>query len=130
MTSTLLNVFEVYAKARSTFALACADAALRPSQAESMAECGAVALLRPLLLDAQPAVAHTASLALGRLASSSEALASAIVDADVLPHLVLSLTTESVSARSIVAPPASLNATLMTTSYAPTSSTAPPPPPL
>lgn len=100
MSSTLLAVFETYGKARLAFVTAVAEAATRAASAEPLAEAGALALLRPLLLDAQPAVAHTAALALGRLANYSEELAAAVVAADVLPHLVLSLATDSVSSRA------------------------------
>ena len=57
---------------------------------------GAMALLRPLLLDVVPSIQQTAALALGRLANYNEDLAEAVVKGDILPQLVYSLAEQNV----------------------------------
>lgn len=57
---------------------------------------GAMALLRPLLLDVAPDIQQTAALALGRLANYNEDLAEAVVKGDILPQLVYSLAEQNV----------------------------------
>ena len=57
---------------------------------------GAMALLRPLLLDVAPNIQQTAALALGRLANYNEDLAEAVVKGDILPQLVYSLAEQNV----------------------------------
>lgn len=57
---------------------------------------GALALLRPLLLDVAPDIQQTAALALGRLANYNEDLAEAVVKGDILPQLVYSLAEQNV----------------------------------
>ena len=44
-----------------------------------------------------PSIQQTAALALSRIAAHSEELARAVVDCDVLPHLVFSLADQNVS---------------------------------
>eukprot|EP00727_Mastigamoeba_balamuthi_P011090 m51a1_g6603 putative axoneme central apparatus (436) ;mRNA; r:667-2386 len=53
-------------------------------------------LLRPLLLDTVPSVQHNAAQALGRLANFSPEAAEKIVNADILPQLVYSLSTQNI----------------------------------
>ena len=59
---------------------------------------GAMALLRPLLLDVESEIQQTAALALGRLANYNEDLAEAVVKGDILPQLVYSLAEQNVIA--------------------------------
>jgi len=48
-------------------------------------------LLRPLLMDMVPSIQQSAALALGRLAHYNESLAEAVVNNDILSHLVQNL---------------------------------------
>ncbi|KAJ3114192.1 Sperm-associated antigen 6 [Nowakowskiella sp. JEL0407] len=52
-------------------------------------------LLRPLLLDNVPAIQQAAALALGRLANYSLELAEAVVESEILPQLVYSLSQQN-----------------------------------
>lgn len=87
----VMQVFETYQKARTTFVQSIAEMASRPQNVDALQSAGVLALLRPLLLDTVPAVQHTAALALGRLANVNETLARAVVEGDILPQLVFSL---------------------------------------
>lgn len=104
MSSTLLNVFEVYQRARVQFVQAVAEAATRPQNLDVLQNAGVMQLLRPLLLDNVPSIQQTAALALGRLASYSDELAEAVVENDILPQLVYSLGEQNVSAVHAAAP--------------------------
>jgi hypothetical protein len=53
-------------------------------------------LLKPLISDPIPSVCLSASLALGRLANTSEEMAEAIVENGILPQLVTSLKEQNV----------------------------------
>lgn len=90
-TRQVLQVFEQYQKARTTFVQTVAELASRSQNIEILQNAGAMSLLRPLLLDIVPSVQQTAALALGRLANYNEDLAEAVVKADILPQLVYSL---------------------------------------
>lgn len=67
---------------------------LRPylQNIEALEAAGLLALLRPLLLDSVPSIQQSAALALGRLANTNDDLAEAVVNNDILPQLVYSLT--------------------------------------
>lgn len=54
-----------------------------------------MALLRPLLLDNVPSIQQSAALALGRLANFSDDLAEAVVQNEILPQLVYSLSEQN-----------------------------------
>ena len=97
MTSrAILQVFENYQQARTTFVQTIAELASRPQNIEALQNAGVMALLRPLLLDTVPSIQQSAALALGRLANYSEALAEAVVMNEVLPQLVYSLSDQNV----------------------------------
>lgn len=65
--------------------------ARKPQNIEALQAAGVMSLLKPLLLDNVPSIQQSAALALGRLANYSEDLAEAVVSADILSQLVLSL---------------------------------------
>jgi hypothetical protein len=50
-----------------------------------------MALLRPLLLDTVPSIQQSAALAIGRLANYSEELATSVVENNIIPQLIFSL---------------------------------------
>jgi len=56
-----------------------------------------MSLLRPLLLDSVASIQQSAALALGRLANYSDELAHAVVENEILPQLVYSLSEQNVS---------------------------------
>ncbi|XP_014674641.1 PREDICTED: sperm-associated antigen 6-like isoform X2 [Priapulus caudatus] len=91
-------MFEQYQKARIQFVQTVAELAAtsKRTNIEPLRDAGVMALLRPLLLDVVPTVQHTAALALGRLAVHNDALAEAIVKADILPQLVHSLVKQNI----------------------------------
>ena len=99
MSATLLQLFEQYQRARVQFVQSVAEAALRAQNVDTLHAAGAIALLRPLLLDSIPSIQQTAALALGRLASHSDELAAAVVSSDALPQLVYSLGEQNVRGR-------------------------------
>ncbi|KAJ3004169.1 UNVERIFIED_CONTAM: Sperm-associated antigen 6, partial [Siphonaria sp. JEL0065] len=94
-TRIVLSVFEKYQKERLLFVQTIADLASRESNIEALQSAGVMSLLRPLLLDNIPAIQHAAALALGRLANYNEELAEAVVDSDILPQLVYSLSEQN-----------------------------------
>ncbi len=95
-TRQVLSVFEKYQKERLAFVQSVADLASRESNIETLQGAGVLSLLRPLLLDTIPAIQQAAALALGRLANYNEELAEAVVDSDILPQLVFSLSEQNV----------------------------------
>jgi len=95
-TRQVLSVFEKYQKERLTFVQSIADLASRESNIETLQSAGVLSLLRPLLLDSVPAIQQAAALALGRLANYNQELAEAVVDSDILPQLVFSLSEQNV----------------------------------
>ena len=97
MTSrAILQVFENYQQARTTFVQTIVELAARPPNIEALQNAGVMALLRPLLLDTVPSIQQSSALALGRLANYSESLAEAVVMNEVLPQLVYSLSDQNV----------------------------------
>lgn len=94
-TRAVLSVFEKYQKERLLFVQTVADLASRESNIEALQTAGVMSLLRPLLLDNVPAIQQAAALALGRLANYNEELAEAVVDSDILPQLVYSLSEQN-----------------------------------
>ena len=96
MSRHVLQVFEQYQQARSSFVQTVAELAHRPQNIEALQNADVMALLRPLLLDTVPSIQQSAALALGRLANYSEALAEAVVMNEVLPQLVYSLAEQNV----------------------------------
>ncbi|KAI8608081.1 armadillo-type protein [Chytriomyces sp. MP71] len=94
-TRVVLGVMEKYQKERLMFVQTVADLASRETNIEALQSAGVMSLLRPLLLDNVPAIQHASALALGRLANYNEELAEAVVDSDILPHLVYSLSEQN-----------------------------------
>ncbi|XP_068438040.1 sperm-associated antigen 6 [Clinocottus analis] len=91
----IIQVFEDYQKSRMQFVQTVADLAARPQNVDILQNAGVMCMLRPLMLDVAPSIQHTAALALGRLADHSDHLARAVVEEDILPHLVHSLATKN-----------------------------------
>ncbi|XP_028659187.2 sperm-associated antigen 6 [Erpetoichthys calabaricus] len=91
----VLQVFEQYQKARTQFVQTIAELATRPQNIETLQNAGVMSLLRPLLLDVVPTIQQTAALALGRLANYNDDLAEAVVQGDILPQLVYSLSDQN-----------------------------------
>uniref|UniRef100_A0A3P9IF58 Sperm associated antigen 6 n=2 Tax=Oryzias latipes TaxID=8090 RepID=A0A3P9IF58_ORYLA len=91
----IIQVFEQYQKSRMQFVQTISDLAARPQNIEILHNAGVMSLLRPLLLDVVPGVQHTAALALGRLADSSNSLAEAVVKENILPDVVQSVTSHN-----------------------------------
>eukprot|EP00920_Eleutheroschizon_duboscqi_P015056 GHVT01034889.1.p1 GENE.GHVT01034889.1~~GHVT01034889.1.p1 ORF type:complete len:576 (+),score=96.76 GHVT01034889.1:489-2216(+) len=91
MSRTAIQTFEDYQKSRVAFVQSVAELATRPQNIPALQQAGAISLLRPLLLDTLPSIQQSAALALGRLASHNEELATAVVQEDVLPQLIFSL---------------------------------------
>lgn len=89
-------VFEKYQKERLMFVQTVADLASRESNIDALQNAGVMSLLRPLLLDNVPAIQQASALALGRLANYNEEMAQAVVDSDILPQLVYSLSEQNV----------------------------------
>ncbi|ORX56550.1 ARM repeat-containing protein [Piromyces finnis] len=85
------NTLDKYQKERLSFAQTIAELAQRETYVSTLQSHNVLPLLRPLLLDNVPAIQQAAALAIGRLANYSEELAEAVVDSDILPHLIFSL---------------------------------------
>lgn len=96
MSRSVLAAFEEYQKSRVQFVQNVAELATRPANIEPMVNAGVMGLLRPLLLDNVPSIQQSAALALGRLANYSDDLAEAVVQNDILPQLVYSLSEQNV----------------------------------
>jgi hypothetical protein len=96
-TRAVLSVFEKYQKERLLFVQTVADLASRETNIEALQTAGVMSLLRALLLDNVPAIQLAAALALGRLANYNEELAEAVVESDILPQLVFSLSEQNVT---------------------------------
>lgn len=94
-TRAVLSVFEKYQRERLAFVQTVADLASRDTNIDALYSAGVLYLLRPLLLDNVPAIQQAAALSLGRLANYSEELAQAVVDSDILPQLVYSLSEQN-----------------------------------
>ena len=88
-------VFPYLQKERVAFVTAVAEMASRPQNIEALQQAGVMALLRPLLLDNVPSIQQSAALALGRLANYSDDLAEAVVQNEILPQLVYSLSEQN-----------------------------------
>lgn len=91
----VLQTFQNYQQSRVNFVTTINELASRPSNIEALRNSGCMSLLRPLLQDNVPMVAQTAAIALGRLANFSDDLAQAVVDSDILPQLVYSLSEQN-----------------------------------
>ncbi|KIZ07868.1 putative Sperm-associated antigen 6 [Monoraphidium neglectum] len=94
-TRAVLQTFERYQKERVAFVSAVAEMAKNPQNIEALQQAGAMALLRPLLLDNVPSIQQSAAMALGRLANYSDDLAEAVVQNEILPQLVYSLSEQN-----------------------------------
>ncbi|KAA6426063.1 MAG: sperm-associated antigen 6 [Trebouxia sp. A1-2] len=94
-TRAVLQVFERYQKERVAFVSAVAEIAKSPQNVEALQQAGAMSLLRPLLLDNVPSIQQSAAMALGRLANYSDDLAETLVQNEVLPQLVYSLSEQN-----------------------------------
>jgi len=91
-----MQTFEIYQKARVQFVQTVAELAERKPNIEALLSSGVMDYLRPLLLDNVPGIRQSAALALGKLAGYSEELADSIVQNQILPHLVSSLSEQNV----------------------------------
>lgn len=96
MSRGVLQVFANYQAARTSFVQTMADLSNRPQNLEVLQSNGALALLRPLLIDTVPSIQQSAALAVGRLANASEALAEAVCASEILPQLVHSIAEQNV----------------------------------
>ncbi|DBA77500.1 hypothetical protein WJX77_001185 [Trebouxia sp. C0004] len=94
-TRAVLQVFERYQKERVAFVSAVSEIAKSPQNVEALQQAGAMSLLRPLLLDNVPSIQQHAAMALGRLANYSDDLAETLVQNEVLPQLVYSLSEQN-----------------------------------
>jgi len=88
---SVMNVFEKYQHDRLTFVQAVADLASRETNIQALQSVDVITLLKPLLLDSVPGVQQAAALALGRLANYSREMAYTMVNNDILPQLIYSL---------------------------------------
>ncbi|ORX42019.1 ARM repeat-containing protein [Piromyces finnis] len=88
---SVMNVFEKYQHDRLTFVQAVADLASRETNIQALQSVDVITLLKPLLLDSVPGVQQAAALALGRLANFSRDMAYMMVNNDILPQLIYSL---------------------------------------
>ncbi|ORX84539.1 ARM repeat-containing protein, partial [Anaeromyces robustus] len=88
---SVMNVFEKYQHDRLTFVQAVADLASRETNIQALQSVDVITLLKPLLLDSVPGVQQAAALALGRLANYSQEMAYIMVNNDILPQLIYSL---------------------------------------
>jgi len=93
---SVMNVFEKYQHDRLTFVQAVADLASRESNIQALQSVDVITLLKPLLLDSVPGVQQAAALALGRLANYSREMAYMMVNNDILPQLIYSLSEKNV----------------------------------
>jgi len=91
-----MNVFEKYQHDRLTFVQAVADLASRETNIQALQSVDVITLLKPLLLDSVPGVQQAAALALGRLANYSREMAYMMVNNDILPQLIYSLSEKNV----------------------------------
>jgi sperm-associated antigen 6 len=87
--------FEAYQKARGQFVQSVCDLANNPKNLDALQKEGVFALLRPLLLDSVPSIQHNSAQALARLANYNADVAAAVVNGDVLPQLVFSLSEQN-----------------------------------
>lgn len=94
-TRAVLQSFERYQKERVAFVTSVAEMAKNPQNIEALQQAGVMALLRPLLLDNVPSIQQSAAMALGRLANYSDDLAEAVVQNEILPQLVYSLSEQN-----------------------------------
>jgi len=93
---SVMNVFEKYQHDRLTFVQAVADLASRETNIQALQSVDVITLLKPLLLDSVPGVQQAAALALGRLANYSREMAYMMVNNDILPQLIYSLSEKNV----------------------------------
>jgi len=89
------NTLDKYQKERLSFAQTIADLAQKEAYVNVIKSHNILPLLRPLLLDNIPAIQQASALAIGRLANYNEELAEAVVDSDILSHLVFSLKSQN-----------------------------------
>ncbi|KAJ9600980.1 hypothetical protein L9F63_000818 [Diploptera punctata] len=91
----ILQAFDQYQKARTTFVHTVADLATRVQNIEHLVNAGVLDLLRPLLSDVVPSIQQTAAVALGRMANHDGKIAQAIVSRDILPQLLQSISKQN-----------------------------------
>jgi hypothetical protein len=87
-------LLEKYQKERLAFAQAIAD--LAPKDSQLLFQSGVLLLLRPLLLDSVPAIQQAAANALAKLAAHDYSIAQAIVQLEILPHLLYAFADQNV----------------------------------
>jgi hypothetical protein len=95
MSNSVLATFTNYQKSRIQFVQSLAELSKRKENFEDITSLGGLLLLRPLITDVVPSIAQTACIALGRLAAESAEIATNIVQLDILPHIVQSMSDQS-----------------------------------
>ena len=85
---SVLQPFEEYQKARTSFVQSIAELAQRPQNIEGLFSAGVMSLLRPLLNDEVPSIQQSAALAIGRLANHSEGLAESVINNKIIHELI------------------------------------------
>lgn len=95
MTNSVLTTFTNYQKARIQFVQSLAELSKRKENFEDITSLGGLLLLRPLITDVVPSIAQTACIALGRLAAESPEISNSIVQLDILPHVIQSISEQS-----------------------------------
>ena len=88
MSASILQVFEEFQKARTTFVQKVADLATRPQNIEALQDAGVMRLLRPLLLDIVPSIQQSSALAL--LDGARRPITSASMEHTSLPNAACS----------------------------------------
>ena len=95
MSNSVLITFTNYQKSRIQFVQSLAELSKRKENFEDITSLGGLLLLRPLITDVVPSIAQTACIALGRLAAESAEISSSIVQLDILPHIIQSISEQS-----------------------------------
>ena len=95
MPTSVLTTFTNYQKSRIQFVQSLAELSKRKENFEDITSLGGLLLLRPLITDVVPSIAQTACIALGRLAAESAEISNNIVQLDILPHIIQSMSEQS-----------------------------------
>lgn len=100
-TKAVAAVFEKYQKERLQFAQQICELASRENNIEHLLTGGALALLRPLLLDNIPPIQQAAANALAKIATVNEKVATDIIKLEILPHLTYKFNEQNVNIFSV-----------------------------
>lgn len=95
MAKSVLQPFEDYQKARIKFVQHIAELATRQQNIAVLNSAGVMKLLRPLLLDSVTSIQQSAALAIGRMANYSEEVAESVIENEILPQLLFSMTSHN-----------------------------------